>query len=61
MTGLEIVLEYLPIGIRKEIARLRTGPNGAKNARQRTGPNGAKNARQRTGPNGANWRNKIEK
>ena len=30
MTGLEIVLEYLPIGIRKEIARLRTGPNGAK-------------------------------
>ena len=41
MTGLEIVLEYLPIGIRKEIARLRTGPNGAKNARQRTGPNGA--------------------
>ena len=49
MTGLEIVLEYLPIGIRKEIARLRTGPNGAKNARQRTGPNGA------------NWRNKIVK
>lgn len=40
MTGLENVLEYLPIEIRKMVL-IRTGPNGAKNARQRTGPKSA--------------------